>query len=99
MLRPPLIAFACLGLSIALCARGSAQDGSLDYPQWRGRTGDGSASGFVEPQLWPEALTRRWRVEVGEGYATPLIVGDTVYVITRRGGDEVVAALDAASGA
>lgn len=43
-------------------------------------------------------LRRGWRVDVGEGYATPLVVGDTVYVFTRREGNEVAAALDAATG-
>lgn len=43
-------------------------------------------------------LTRVWKVDVGEGYATPLVVGETVYVFTRRDGNEVIAALDAATG-
>jgi len=69
-----------------------------DYPQWRGRSGDGSASAFVAPSTWPDSLTRRWRIEVGEGYATPLVIGDTVYVFARRDGNEVLIAVDAASG-
>jgi outer membrane protein assembly factor BamB len=44
-------------------------------------------------------LTRRWRIDVGEGYATPLVVGDTVYVFARRDGSEVLLAIDAATGA
>jgi outer membrane protein assembly factor BamB len=71
---------------------------ALDYPQWRGQARDGSASGFSEPAAWPVALHRRWTVEVGEGYGTPLIVGETVYVFTRRDGEEVMTALDAATG-
>jgi len=69
-----------------------------DYPQWRGRDRSGEASGFSAPQSWPERLTRRWKVDVGEGYATPLVVGNLVYVFSRRGGDEVMTALDAATG-
>jgi outer membrane protein assembly factor BamB len=42
-------------------------------------------------------LTRRWNVEVGTGYATPLVVGDRLFVFTRQGGNEVMTALDAAS--
>jgi len=75
-----------------------AQLGPRDYPQWRGRSGDGAASAFETPASWPDTLTRRWRVEVGDGYATPLVIGETVYTFTRRGGDEVVAALDASTG-
>ena len=78
----------------AMVAHATAQD----YTQWRGVNRDGSASSFVEPKLWPEVLTRKWRVEVGEGYATPLVIGRTVYVFTRRDGNEVMQAFDADTG-
>jgi hypothetical protein len=70
----------------------------LDYPQWRGQARDGAAAGFIEPGAWPQALKRLWKVDVGEGYATPLVIGDVVYVFTRRDEQEVVTALDAATG-
>ena len=76
----------------------AAQTSGLDYPQWRGRLRDGTASGFVVPAKWPAALTRRWKVEVGEGYATPLVIGGRVYVFTRRDGQEGLIALDASNG-
>ncbi len=79
-------------------AAGAAQDRGQDYPQWRGVNRDGAASAFAEPATWPDALTRRWKVDVGEGYATPLVVDDTVYVFARRNGNEVMTALDAATG-
>ena len=75
-----------------------AQNSPQDYPQWRGRNRDGAASGFAEPKVWPEKLTRRWKVTVGEGYATPIVVGKTIYSFTRRDGNEVLMALDAATG-
>ena len=69
----------CVVTAVCACVISPiAQDGPLDYPQWRGQRRDGSASAFVEPANWPETLTRRWRVDVGEGYATPLVVGGTV---------------------
>jgi outer membrane protein assembly factor BamB len=76
----------------------ASQGTGTDYPQWRGVNRDGAASGFTEPATWPEALKHRWKVDVGEGYATPLVVGNTVYVFTRRSGLEVMTALDAATG-
>ncbi|MEO8679879.1 MAG: PQQ-binding-like beta-propeller repeat protein [Vicinamibacterales bacterium] len=76
----------------------AAQSSGRDYPQWRGRNRDGAASAFAEPATWPEALTRRWKVDVGEGYATPLVVANIVYVFTRRNGTEVMTALDAETG-
>ena len=35
-------------------------------------------------------LTKRWNVEVGTGYATPLVVGERLYVFTRQGENEVM---------
>jgi outer membrane protein assembly factor BamB len=75
-----------------------AQRPSRDYVQWRGQQRDGSASAFVEPKQWPDTLTRRWKADVGEGYGTPLIVGDIVYVFTRLAGEEGITALDASTG-
>jgi len=84
-------AFCAAGL---ICAEGGAQD----YPQWRGVHRDGRASAFRGPRAWPGTLIRRWKVEVGEGYGTPLVIKNTVYVFTRRGGDEVLSAIDAQRG-
>jgi hypothetical protein len=78
--------FCVNGLSLSLAAAaviGSAattvaQSSPRDYPQWRGRNRDGEASAFLQPKLWPENLTRRWKVDVGEGYATPIVVCNIV---------------------
>src|SRR5262245_5236949 len=88
-----LVAIAFVGTVVL-----DAQRASRDYVQWRGAQRDGSASAFVEPKRWPDALTRRWKVDVGEGYATPLIVGDVVYVFTRLDEQEGITALDASTG-
>ncbi len=69
-----------------------------DWPQWRGPNRDGTLATFVAPSSWPERLTRRWRVAVGDGYATPVLVGGRLYVFTRQGEDEVLRALDADTG-
>src|SRR3989442_8929331 len=86
---------------LLLAATSTAQRGSRscrDYPQWRGHARDGSASAFVAPKVWPEDLTRRWTIDVGEGYATPLLVDSTVYVFVRQGDEEVMLAIDAETG-
>jgi outer membrane protein assembly factor BamB len=69
-----------------------------DWPQWRGPNRDGVIAAFSEPQAWPEQLTLRWKAEVGLGYATPLLVGDRIYMFSRQGEEEVMTALDAANG-
>ena len=68
------------------------------WPQWRGPNRDGVVTSFHEPVTWPDALTQHWTVEVGLGYATPLLVGDRVYVYTRQDDDEVMVAIDARDG-
>ena len=92
----------CGGFAIAIwvlvASSTSAQDATLDYPQWRGPNRDGAAAAFVEPEDWPQQLTRRWAVEVGTGYGTPIIIGSRVYTFTRQDGDEVLSAIDTATG-
>ena len=83
---------------MACAGAAAAQRAPQDYPQWRGLNRDGAASAFAEPASWPDRLTRRWKVDVGVGYATPLVVADTVYVFTRRNETEVMTALEAATG-
>src|ERR1044072_4218030 len=89
-----LLGICAASLAVTL----SAQKPSLDYTQWRGQGRAGSASAFTEPKVWPDTLSQKWRTEVGLGYATPLVVGDRLYVFSRRGDNEAMSALDAASG-
>ena len=88
----------CAVVLDACAAVSAAQRAPQDYPQWRGPNRDGAASAFADPASWPETLTRKWKVDVGEGYATPLVVADTVYLFTRRNGSEVMTALRADTG-
>lgn len=83
---------AVLSISVA------TQTSAPGWPQWRGPNRDGHVVGFVPPKVWPDRLTQRWSVEVGTGYATPLLVGTRLYVFSRQDENEVMAALDAASG-
>ena len=69
-----------------------------DWPQWRGPNRDAKAAGFTAPKTWPNELAQKWKVTVGEGVATPSLVGDKLYVFARQGGNEILRCLDAASG-
>lgn len=69
-----------------------------DWPQWRGPNRDGRASGFTPPQTWPKTLREQWKVTVGVGHSSPLLVGDRLYVFARAGEEEVLMGLDATSG-
>jgi outer membrane protein assembly factor BamB len=68
-----------------------------NWPQWRGSNRDGAAI-FTPPKAWPEKLTLKWKVDVGTGYSAPITVADRVYAFSRQGEDEVMRALDAATG-
>ena len=83
---------------IAVATSLAAQTRSADWPQWRGPNRDGAITSFVAPQAWPAALARKWKVEVGLGYASPILVGNRIYMFSRRGDNEVLAALDADTG-
>jgi outer membrane protein assembly factor BamB len=74
------------------------QRSSGDWPQWRGPNRDGTLTAFSEPKSWPEQLTKRWKIEIGTGYATPIIVGNRVFAFSRQQDNEVMRAIEADSG-
>ncbi len=69
-----------------------------DWPQWRGPNREAKAAGFQAPKTWPKELTQKWKVTVGEGVATPSLVGDKLYVFSRQDGNEITRCLNAADG-
>ncbi len=83
-----------IGVVLLIATVAQAQD----WPQWRGPDRDAKASGFEAPKSWPTALSQKWKLTVGEGVATPALVGDKLYVFSRQNNDEVTRCLDAATG-
>src|SRR5436309_566022 len=69
-----------------------------DWPQWRGPNRDGVVHGVKAPEKWPKALPEEWKVTVGEGVSSPVVVGDRAFVFTRQKDDELVLCLDLATG-
>jgi len=69
-----------------------------DWTQWRGANRDGVVTGFVAPKAWPEQLRTKWKIAVGAGHASPLVVGNRVYQHSRQGENEVVSAFDLETG-
>ncbi len=69
-----------------------------EWPQWRGPARTGILPNANAPAAWPETLKKVWSVPVGEGYSSPVVAAGRVFVHGRRGADEVVSALDLASG-
>ena len=85
-------------LLAGLTAAVAAQNAGPDWPQWRGPRRDGTLTAFTEPKAWPDTLTQRWKITVGEGYATPILVGNRVYQFSRQDENEIMRAIDAATG-
>lgn len=88
---------ACLAMAGVLSVLAVGQILAQDWPQWRGPGRDGKAA-FKAPDTWPKALAEKWRVKVGAGDSSPVLVGDKVYVSARVGDDEVTQCLNAADG-
>jgi len=83
-----------LVVSAIVCSFSAAL--AQDWPQWRGPNRDARAGDFKAPKMWPKELTQKWKVTVGDGVATPALVGDKLYVFSREQGHEVTRALNAA---
>src|SRR5262245_14050439 len=69
-----------------------------EWNQWRGPYRNGSLAASNEPQNWPEKLNQTWRVEVGEGYSSPVVSKDRIYISSRRDPDEIVMAINLVDG-
>ena len=93
-LRNSMFAAAALATGLVATAPAVAQD----WPQWRGPGRDGAVTSFQTPATWPDTLTERWSIEVGLGYATPLLAEDRLFMFTRQDDEEAMSALDAGSG-
>lgn len=68
------------------------------WPQWRGPNRDGIVAAANVPASWPEKPTIQWTVKAGEGYSTPVVAEGRIFVHSRQEPDEIVTALDLASG-
>lgn len=69
-----------------------------DWTQWRGGNRDGHISAFKAPKVWPEQLKMKWKVDVGFGHSSPLVVGKKVFLQSRQGEQEVASCFDLDTG-
>lgn len=69
-----------------------------EWTQWRGPARDGSVSAKNSPAKWPETFQRTWRLEIGEGYSSPVVDRGRVFVHSRRDPEEIITAINLADG-
>ncbi|MGE5836344.1 MAG: PQQ-binding-like beta-propeller repeat protein [Acidobacteriota bacterium] len=69
-----------------------------EWTQWRGPNRDGIVPAAQAPADWPAAFGSAWRVEIGEGYSSPVVAGTRVFVHSRKDPKELVTAIDLATG-
>jgi outer membrane protein assembly factor BamB len=80
-------------LSLAACA--------ADWPEWRGPRRDAVSTETGLLKEWPKEGPRLlWQAkDIGDGYATPSVAGNRIYVLSNRGLDnEFVQALSTGDG-
>jgi outer membrane protein assembly factor BamB len=85
----------CLVLLVLVLTAGSV---GAQWPQWRGPTRDGNVPAASVPAAWPETAALKWKQPIGEGYSSPVVEGGRVFVHSRRDPEEIVSALDLATG-
>jgi outer membrane protein assembly factor BamB len=95
--RLPLLMFVLLALGVP-----SAQ---ADWPEFRGPSGDGHASGDTKPiglpLHWSETNNVRWKTEIpNRGWSTPVVMGGQVWLTaaTLEGHDSFAIGVDAETG-
>jgi outer membrane protein assembly factor BamB len=84
-----------------LLSLASLNASAADWPQWRGPQRDGKSAETGLLKEWPkEGPQLLWQIkDIGDGYSTPSVVGDRLYLISNRGmGNEFVQALSVADG-
>jgi outer membrane protein assembly factor BamB len=88
--------FAVLAWLFTLTVSSPAE--SQDWNQWRGPNRDGVVAPSSLPTSWPETLKPGWKLTVGVGHSSPIVVGNTVIVFARQEDREVVSRVDLDTG-
>ncbi|MDB2346526.1 PQQ-binding-like beta-propeller repeat protein [Verrucomicrobiales bacterium] len=76
----------------------SPQDFNQDWTGWLGPERNARVAGAAFPANWNGELEQVWKVEVGTGHGTPIVVGEHVWQHARPNGSEVVTCLKLATG-
>ncbi len=86
-------------LAASLFTAAFAHAAGGEWPQWMGPTRNGHpVAGALTLSKLPAAPSPAWRIDIGGGFSSPVVSGDTVVIMAGRGDEEVAIALNAAEG-
>lgn len=85
--KDPIVLFCALLLAVAP----HAEAADSDWPQWRGPNADGTSSDATPPVEWSATKNVRWKTPIpGRGSASPVVLGDKIFVATAIGDEPKV---------
>ena len=90
-----------LALVTAALAAAASPDSRISaaWPQWGGPNRNFATPAADFAQSWPEGGPRRlWQRPLGDGFSSIVTDGPTLYTLYRDGADDVVVAMEAATG-
>ena len=98
--RPNHLRLSICGVfAVVLVVAAAASAQSPEWPQWGGITRDFKSTAKGLAASWPAAGPRRlWSRPLGEGYSSIVVDNGTLYTMYRKGEQDVVVALEAATG-
>ena len=85
-------------LFLVFLVLGVSSVAAQEWSQWRGPTRDGIVPAAVIPRQWSKTTKRAWQLDIGEGYSSPVVANGRAFVHSRRDPEEIVTAIDLASG-
>jgi outer membrane protein assembly factor BamB len=72
---------------------------AADWPRWRGPAGDGVVpAGQTIISAVPDDPITKWQLEIGEGFASPVVAGGKVFYLANHEKQEIAHAADAETG-
>lgn len=84
-----------LSSTVSMAAEALPSLDKNDWPQWRGRSGDGIAAAQpTPPTRWSESENVLWKAKVpGRGHGSPTVVGERVFLATADVPEQVQSVL------
>ena len=87
IMRRALWTISCVVLfAVDLSAQTSEFNSELNWPQWRGPNGNGTAAKSARPPIkWDMTTNVRWTAKLaGEGSSTPIVWNDQIFILSAE---------------